>query len=215
MTKVKICGITTVADAMMAVEAGADALGFVFYDQSPRNLEPAQAAEIIRVLPPFVQVVGLFVHAPLDFINTVTDRCRLDVVQLHGDEPPEFCAGVNRRVIKLSGSRTSPAWTTWMNTMWPDICWMPGHQSLRRYRRHLQLGYGIDGQEVWPDHPCGRSDPGKCGGSRPLRVSIWGRCLKRCGSGPPGQGSGKGAAVHPAGQGMFRFYVKFEVRRLI
>ncbi|GAB7026609.1 phosphoribosylanthranilate isomerase [Geotalea toluenoxydans] len=100
MTKVKICGITTVADAMMAVEAGADALGFVFYDQSPRNLEPAQAAEIIRVLPPFVQVVGLFVHAPLDFINTVTDRCRLDVVQLHGDEPPEFCAGVNRRVIK-------------------------------------------------------------------------------------------------------------------
>lgn len=100
MTKVKICGITTVADAMMAVEAGADALGFVFYDQSPRNLEPAQAAEIIRVLPPFVQVVGLFVHAPLDFINTVTDRCRLDVVQLHGDEPQEFCAGVNRRVIK-------------------------------------------------------------------------------------------------------------------
>lgn len=100
MTKVKICGITTVADALMAVEAGADALGLVFYDKSPRNLEPARAVEIVRALPPFIQVVGLFVHAPLDFVNTVTDRCRLDVVQLHGDESPEFCAAVNRRVIK-------------------------------------------------------------------------------------------------------------------
>jgi phosphoribosylanthranilate isomerase len=100
MTKVKICGITTVADALMSVEAGADALGFVFYDKSPRNLEPARAAEIIRALPPFIHVVGLFVHAPLDFINSVADRCRLDMVQLHGDESPEFCAGVNRRIIK-------------------------------------------------------------------------------------------------------------------
>lgn len=100
MTKVKICGITTVDDALMAVEAGADALGFVFYDKSPRHLDPARAAEIIKVLPPFVQAVGLFVHAPLDFINATADRCRLDIVQLHGDEPPELCAGVNRRVIK-------------------------------------------------------------------------------------------------------------------
>lgn len=100
MTKVKICGITTVADALMAVEAGADALGLVFYDKSPRNLDPVRAAEIVSALPPFIQVVGLFVHAPLDFINTVADRCRLDVVQLHGDESPELCAAVNRRVIK-------------------------------------------------------------------------------------------------------------------
>jgi phosphoribosylanthranilate isomerase len=100
MTKVKICGITTVEDGLMAVEAGADALGFVFYDRSPRNIDPERAAEIIRVLPPFVQVVGLFVHARLEFVNAMADRCRLDIVQLHGDEPQEFCARVNRRVIK-------------------------------------------------------------------------------------------------------------------
>lgn len=100
MTKVKICGITTVEDGLMAAAAGADALGFVFYDRSPRNIDPERAAEIIRLLPPFVQVVGLFVRAPLEFVNATADRCRLDIVQLHGDEPPEFCARVNRRVIK-------------------------------------------------------------------------------------------------------------------
>ena len=100
MTKVKICGITTVEDAHMAIEAGADALGFVFYDKSPRNLLPERAAEIISSLPPFIHVVGLFVHAQLDFVNATADRCRLDIVQLHGDESQEFCARVNRRVIK-------------------------------------------------------------------------------------------------------------------
>ncbi|WP_243371891.1 phosphoribosylanthranilate isomerase [Geotalea sp. SG265] len=100
MTKVKICGITTVADAMMAAENGADALGLVFYDKSPRNIQLAQAMEITRVLPPFVQVVGLFVNSSIDFVNSVADQCRLDLVQLHGDESPEFCAGVTRRVIK-------------------------------------------------------------------------------------------------------------------
>lgn len=100
MTKVKICGITTVEDAHMAIEAGADALGFVFYDKSPRNILPERAAEIIGSLPPFIHVVGLFVHAQLDFVNATADRCRLDIVQLHGDESREFCSRVNRRAIK-------------------------------------------------------------------------------------------------------------------
>jgi phosphoribosylanthranilate isomerase len=100
MTKVKICGITTVADGLMAAEAGADALGFVFYEKSPRHLQPDEAAEIIKNLPPFVQVVGLFVNSPIDYVNAVADRCRLDMVQLHGDEQPEYCSGVNRRIIK-------------------------------------------------------------------------------------------------------------------
>ena len=100
MTKVKICGITTIEDAIVAVDAGADALGFVFYDKSPRSLDPDRAAEIIRALPPFVQVVGLFVHAGLDFVNATADRCRLDIVQLHGDESQDYCAHVHRRVIK-------------------------------------------------------------------------------------------------------------------
>jgi phosphoribosylanthranilate isomerase len=100
MVRVKICGITSVEDALQAVQAGADALGFVFYERSPRNLDPLRAAKIISNLPPFVQTVGLFVNADAGFVNDTADRCRLDLVQLHGDEPPEYCEQVRRRVIK-------------------------------------------------------------------------------------------------------------------
>lgn len=101
MVKVKICGITNLEDAMIAVEAGADALGFVFYDKSPRCVEPGKAADIIRALPPFVAAVGLFVNADINFVNLAADSCRLDVVQLHGEETPDFCSRVGRRVIKV------------------------------------------------------------------------------------------------------------------
>ena len=74
---------------MTAIEAGADALGFVFYDKSPRCIAPEKAAEIIRALPPFVATVGLFVNAAADFVNSTAEVCRLDKVQLHGDESPE------------------------------------------------------------------------------------------------------------------------------
>jgi phosphoribosylanthranilate isomerase len=100
MTKVKICGITSLEDALMAVEGGADALGFVFFEKSPRHIDPEQAARIIAEIPPFVQVVGLFVNAELDFVNQTADSCRLDIVQLHGDETPSYCDLVRRRVMK-------------------------------------------------------------------------------------------------------------------
>ena len=100
MVKVKICGITTLDDARMAVDAGADALGFVFYDKSPRCINPVAAANIIAKLPPFIQTVGLFVNEEIGQINWTADFCGLDVVQLHGDETPEDCQDVNRRVIK-------------------------------------------------------------------------------------------------------------------
>ncbi len=98
--KVKICGITSVEDALHAVDAGADALGFVFHGASPRNVSPDQAAAIIRELPPFVQAVGLFVNSDGSMVNAVADQCRLDLVQLHGDETPEYCESIKRRVIK-------------------------------------------------------------------------------------------------------------------
>lgn len=100
MVKVKICGITNLEDAIMSVEAGADALGFVFYDKSPRNILPAQASEIISQLPPFVQTVGLFVNDTPAKINQTADCCGLDIIQLHGNETPEFCTKLSRRVIK-------------------------------------------------------------------------------------------------------------------
>lgn len=100
MVKVKICGITTLDDALMAVEAGADALGFVFYDKSPRFINPVRAAGIISRLPPFIQTIGLFVNEDTEQVNWTADFCGLDLVQLHGDESPEDCLEVKRRVIK-------------------------------------------------------------------------------------------------------------------
>jgi phosphoribosylanthranilate isomerase len=100
MVKVKICGITSLKDALAAIEAGADALGFVFSPLSPRHILPEQAADIIRRLPPFVQTVGLFVNEELSIVNTTADHCGIDVIQLHGEETPGFCESVRRRVIK-------------------------------------------------------------------------------------------------------------------
>ena len=100
MIKVKICGITNLEDALTAVAAGADALGFVFCPLSPRHVFPEQATEIIRNLPPFVQTVGLFVNEELSTVNKTADLCGLDVIQLHGEETPGYCDSVRRRVIK-------------------------------------------------------------------------------------------------------------------
>ena len=85
---------------MMAVEAGADALGFVFFQGSSRYISPDEAADVIRRLPPFVQTVGLFVNEEAATVNLLADRCGLDVVQLHGDESPDYCAEIRRRIIK-------------------------------------------------------------------------------------------------------------------
>lgn len=100
MTRVKICGITSLEDALSAVEAGADALGFVFYAASPRHIFPEQTTRIISQLPPFVQTVGLFVNEELNTVNEVADLCRLDLVQLHGDESADYCQQISRRVLK-------------------------------------------------------------------------------------------------------------------
>ena len=85
---------------MVAVEAGADALGFVLFRGSPRYISPEQAAAIIRRLPSFVQTVGLFVNEELATVNSAADQCGLDLVQLHGEETSDYCAAVRRRIIK-------------------------------------------------------------------------------------------------------------------
>ena len=87
--RIKICGITREEDAWAAIEAGADALGFVFVPGTPRFIEPGRAAAITRSLPPFVSRVGLFVNADPEHIRATVAEARLDTVQLHGDETPE------------------------------------------------------------------------------------------------------------------------------
>lgn len=99
-TRIKICGITRVEDALAACAAGADALGFVFHPRSPRNLAPDTAREIIAALPPFVSAVGLFVDCEPDQIERVAARVPLDMLQFHGDEAPELCARFGRPYLK-------------------------------------------------------------------------------------------------------------------
>ncbi|MCV6612745.1 MAG: phosphoribosylanthranilate isomerase [Amphritea sp.] len=100
IVRVKICGITRLEDALAAVEAGADALGFVFYAPSPRAVTVAQAAEIIRQLPPFVTTTALFVNETAEQIETVIAETGIDLLQFHGDETPEFCAQFSRPYFK-------------------------------------------------------------------------------------------------------------------
>jgi phosphoribosylanthranilate isomerase len=90
-TRVKICGITRVEDAVCAVQNGADAIGLVFYGPSPRNVNAAQAAEIIQHIPAFVSIVGLFVNAEVNEIKALLSRVKLDLLQFHGDETPGEC----------------------------------------------------------------------------------------------------------------------------
>lgn len=98
--RVKICGITREQDLHAACDAGADALGFVFYEKSPRHLTAAAAAALVRQLPPFVQSVGLFVNAAPAFIEAVLQAVPLDLLQFHGDESPADCACHGRPYIK-------------------------------------------------------------------------------------------------------------------
>jgi len=100
MTRIKICGITRCEDALVCAQAGADAIGLVFYPPSPRHVIAAQAAAITRALPPFVTTVGLFVNPTVEQVEAVLNEVHLDVLQFHGDEPPEFCAGFGVPYLK-------------------------------------------------------------------------------------------------------------------
>lgn len=99
--KVKICGITNLEDALNAISAGADALGFVFYDKSPRYIEPFQARAIVEKLPPFVQTIGLFVNEPNIFINQVCINAKMQSAQVIDDDAYTDFNTLDTRYIKV------------------------------------------------------------------------------------------------------------------
>lgn len=105
-TRVKICGITRIDDALAAARAGADAIGLVFWPGTPRRVEFEQARAIVAALPPYVTTVGLFVDPEPAAVRAALDAVALDVLQFHGNEPQALCAGFARPYIKAVPVRT-------------------------------------------------------------------------------------------------------------
>lgn len=101
-TRIKVCGITRAEDAACCAGMGVDALGFVFYEPSPRYLRPADAAKICRTLPPFMMRVGLFVNAPRQSVLAVLAEAPLHLLQFHGDEDEAYCASFGRPYLKAA-----------------------------------------------------------------------------------------------------------------
>jgi phosphoribosylanthranilate isomerase len=99
-TRIKVCGITEEADVAHAVSAGADALGFIFAGNSPRRVDPEKVKELVRSVPPFVDAVGVFVNEDPDLVNDIVKYCGLTMVQLHGNEPLDYCQLMPVRVLK-------------------------------------------------------------------------------------------------------------------
>jgi phosphoribosylanthranilate isomerase len=144
MTRVKICGITNLDDARLAVEAGADALGFIFVEKTPRFVTPEQAAAIVRRLPPFVTPVGVFWDHPAGHVKAVIEACGLRAVQFHGDEKPEDCQGYSVPVIKTI--KLPPAGT---------IDGLPEYRVTERFGaflyRKVVAAYLLDSQARWSE----------------------------------------------------------------
>ena len=136
-TQVKICGITNVADALMAAAAGADLLGLMFYDGSPRRLTLAQAAEISRALPPFVLRVGVFVDPDEALVTRAIAECGLSLLQFHGDEASDFCTQFGVMSVKALRVRDAESLQTLENF----------HTDAFLLDAHSQAGLGGTGEK--------------------------------------------------------------------
>jgi phosphoribosylanthranilate isomerase len=119
--KVKICGITNVADALATAEAGADMVGLMFYENSPRHVTVQKAKEIAQQLNPFVVKVGVFVNPPEDLVLRAIGECGVTLLQFHGDEPPEFCTqfGVmSMKAFRVRDATSLQALTAYNTDAW-------------------------------------------------------------------------------------------------
>jgi len=120
--KVKICGITNASDALAAVESGADALGFMFYEPSPRRISVPQAVEVIRELPPFIMKVGVFVDAEEDTVMRAIGDCGLTMLQFHGRETPGYCTQFGLMNMKAFRMRDAESLKELQN--YPTDAWL-------------------------------------------------------------------------------------------
>ncbi len=164
-TRIKICGMTEMYEVEKAVAAGVDAIGFIFVKESPRYIRPEQAREIIRELPPFVDAVGVFVNEEPGVVGEITRYCGLTVLQLHGQEPPEYCAMMARRVVKafqvndrlnsnLLASYKDVVWGYLLDTYRKDVAGGTGETfdwavvETLKLERPLILAGGLDEKNV-------------------------------------------------------------------
>ena len=130
--KVKICGTTNAEDAQAAIAAGADLLGFVFYDQSARHITIEQAAAIARIVPPFVVRVGLFVNAPEELVSEAISACGLQLLQFHGDETPEYChqfPAMSMKAFRVKDAETIRALPEYRTDAWLLDAFVPGQRG--------------------------------------------------------------------------------------
>jgi len=127
--RVKICGVARVSDALAAVEAGADAVGLMFYEASPRFVTHATAAKVVQALPPFVAKVGVFVNPSEADVRLAITECGIDTLQFHGDEPPEFCRQFGLKTIKafrIQNADSLKALSAYSSETWLLDSFVPG-----------------------------------------------------------------------------------------
>lgn len=130
--KVKICGITNVEDAQAAVAAGADLLGFVFAEESPRCISIEQAVRIAQVLPPYILRVGLFVNAPEELVMHAMNACGLQLLQFHGEETADYCrqfGAMSMKAFRVKGPETIQALTEFPTDAWLLDAFVPGQRG--------------------------------------------------------------------------------------
>ncbi len=182
-TLVKICGVTNVADALAAAEAGADLIGLNFYENSPRHITLAEAVEILRAMPPFVQRVGVFVNPSEDLVMRAIAGSGLNLLQFHGDEPSDFCTQFGLMSLKAIRVRDEASLQA-LADFQTDAFLLDAHSPKRprRHGRKIQLGVGGCGAKILQaDFSRRRIDAGKCRRSHPKSPPVRRGCFQRRG----------------------------------